>query len=108
MLVEATTFFPNGEEPERKYFNDNGELISETEYLAIPKRALGDYECPNCGRPTFGRFEPLYPIGIDEVCMHCKCATFWDRQAFNDWMKDNPELAEELSIDTEAFPEINF
>lgn len=52
------------------FFDENGWPVSSAEFEQAAREATG-YICPECGKPTFGKFEPFEARGIIAWCSNC-------------------------------------
>lgn len=52
------------------FFDENGWPVSSAEFEQAARKATG-YICPECGKATFGKFEPFVDRGILAWCSSC-------------------------------------
>lgn len=52
------------------FFDENGWPVSSAEFEQAARETTG-YVCPECGKPTFGKFEPFIERGIIAWCSSC-------------------------------------
>ncbi len=75
----------------QRAFSDNGEPLSLEE--AERRSKQGNFTCPECGAPTFGRFEPFVERGITRWCSNCGYMEH-DKATFKAYVKNHPETIE--------------
>ena len=72
------------------YTDDEGHPLAVNEYDAELARQTTAYICPECGSPTFGKFEPFAQRGIKAWCSNCGYQVV-DKASYQGWLRMHPE-----------------
>ena len=92
MIHERTFDFDTGEVRDM-YTDDSGTKLELSEYDAKLARQATAYICPECGSPTFGKFEPFTQRGILSWCSNCGYQVV-DKESYKAWLRTHPETYE--------------